>query len=98
MGDPSAEAQSRLLPHAHHSDRLELPRNDQFADQSDEYIAFGFRLAQRKRWLGAGDSPNLSSGAPQGGAPRASVLRPTLLGIKIPGALLLYLSAFPILY
>lgn len=53
---------------------------------------------QRKRWLGAGDNPNLSSGAPQGVASKISVLRQTWLGIKIPCALLLYPLVFQILY
>lgn len=102
FGNPRAEARTQLLPHARCSDGLELPGANLFSDQFDEHIVFGFRLLQIKRCLGAGESPNLSTGAPQGVAPQVLVLRQRLLGTNAPLTCCLtclpYLSAFQILH
>lgn len=95
--NPRAETQTWLLPHAA-SERLELPHIHPFVDKSDECFAVGFRLVQQKQGLGAGDSPDLSSGPPQGVASQVSVLRQRLLGLKIPCALLLQMLIFQIFY
>lgn len=92
--NPSAEAQTRLRPRARYSDRPELPRIHLFAAHVDEHVAFGFALVQSKRCLGAGGSPNLSSGAPQRGAPQVLVLKQMLLGIP-PPPMPCYFVCFP---